>query len=235
MKNSYKLALLATLGLASASAVQAQSADLIVGVYQPGAANTDVIDLGTAINSLYNGETWDLSASVGSVVGTLTSGTTSSSAFFGVAAYQDNGAGAGASSYYATYGRTTQTLSAADGIGSYSGFQGVKGQQNSVPVGSQVAGTPGAWDQQVQPVNTGSLGGALGFNPDVHVGYTAQFYDLVDDNSAPAKDGTFTFNASTDVLTYNVTAVPEPSTYGLLAGIGLLIVSLRSKFSRQQA
>jgi hypothetical protein len=239
MKNSYKIALLAALGLVSVSAVQAQNQDLIVGIYDPTAAHTDVIDLGAGVSTLVNVETWNLgSLGVSSVIGSTLSSTT----LFGVAGYYDNGAGASASSYLATYKTPTSTLSSTLGVGSYSLLQGVIGSQAYVGLGSQSVGTPGAWDQQVQPVNLNTLASGLGFNPSVLVTKSAEFYNLIDDNSAPAKVGYFTLNSSTEVLTYtetaaisDVTSVPEPTTYGLIAGAGLLIVSLRNKFSRKQA
>jgi hypothetical protein len=50
--------------------------------------------------------------------------------------------------------------------------------------------------------------------------------------------GTFTINANTDTVSFtgaDVSAVPEPSTYGLLAGAGLLVVALRRNFSVKNA
>jgi hypothetical protein len=34
---------------------------------------------------------------------------------------------------------------------------------------------------------------------------------------------------------FEFSVAPEPGTYGVLAGVGLLAVSLRNKFSRKQA
>jgi hypothetical protein len=227
MKNSYKLALLAVLGLVSASAAQAQTSDLIVGVYDPTVANTDVIDLGSA-SSLVNGETWNLSTLGLSSAGfssTLNSGTA-----FGLAGYVDGGAGTGASAFYATAGASNTHK-----INGYAAFQSREGGESSVVLGSQTAGTANAWDQQVQPINSGTLGAALGYNVDEPVTAAAQFWAITDNNTSPVKDGTFSLNASTEVLTYDSVAVPEPTSYGLIAGAGLLIVSLRNKFSRKQA
>jgi hypothetical protein len=46
--------------------------------------------------------------------------------------------------------------------------------------------------------------------------------------------GQFVIDSSGDVA-YDVTAVPEPSTYGLLAGAGLLAFALRRQFNGQNA
>jgi hypothetical protein len=43
--------------------------------------------------------------------------------------------------------------------------------------------------------------------------------------------GTFTLD-NTGTVTFN--AVPEPSAYGIIAGAGLLVVSLRNRFSKKQ-
>lgn len=225
MKSSYKLALLAALGLASVSAVQAQNAvsgDLIVGVYQPGAANTEVVDLGAA-TSLTDGETWNLSSALSGAGITL-----SSTAMFGVAGDVNNGDST--SLFYSTFGASNTHK-----IASFSAWNSRDTALTTVPLGSEVTGSATAWDQEVQPVNSGTLGAALGYNIDEPVTGAVQFWSTEANNASPAKDGTFTLNTATDVLTYNgITAVPEPSTYGLLAGAGLLVVSLRNQFRRKQ-
>lgn len=43
------------------------------------------------------------------------------------------------------------------------------------------------------------------------------------------------FSTSTSGIGFEVTVVPEPATYGALAGVGLLGVSLRGQFRRKQA
>lgn len=49
-------------------------------------------------------------------------------------------------------------------------------------------------------------------------------------------EGYLTFNYGNDSLTFTpATAVPEPATYGLFAGAGLLVLSLRRQFRRKTA
>ena len=63
------------------------------------------------------------------------------------------------------------------------------------------------------------------------VGLTAlSLWSVNGDNSAPIQDGTFTLTSG-GIVDFNTTAVPEPSTYGFIAGAGLLALSLRRKLS----
>ena len=237
MKNSYKLALLAALGLASVTVAQAQNyyndgtganaaGDLIVGVSQSGVGNTEVIDIG-AFTSLYNGETWNLSSLGLSSAGF--SSTLSSSALFGVVGDYNN-PGAGADSLYAT--TTGFTPNKINGSGS---FGTDDGGLSNVQLGSAAIGSGNDWVSQNNAQVSGTMAAALGYSPNASVTGVADLFTINDDNSAPQLDGTFTLNPTTEVLTFDTVAVPEPTTYGLVAAAGLLVVSLRNKFSRRQA
>jgi hypothetical protein len=50
-------------------------------------------------------------------------------------------------------------------------------------------------------------------------------------------EGTFTLDVSgaTPTLTFATVSVPEPTTYGIAAGLGLLVLSLRRQFSKKAA
>lgn len=47
--------------------------------------------------------------------------------------------------------------------------------------------------------------------------------------------GTLTLDLNAGTVTFAAAPVPEPSTYGLLAGAGLLLVSIRRQFASKQA
>jgi hypothetical protein len=48
-------------------------------------------------------------------------------------------------------------------------------------------------------------------------------------------EGTFNINANDDTVTFSVAAVPEPATYGLLSGAGLLVLGLRRQIGLKKA
>ena len=71
-----------------------------------------------------------------------------------------------------------------------------------------------------------------GANPNVVGETSVGFYGAVDNGSAPSAIGNFTLD-QTGTVTFTV--VPEPSAYGIIASAGLLMVSLRNRFSKKQA
>jgi hypothetical protein len=99
-------------------------------------------------------------------------------------------------------------------------FQGEGQQSSSVP------GTINFGSLVGQAVETQiSAGGATEY---------ATLYDIPQTGQAETELGYFSFYGDGEI-TYTEqneipTAVPEPSTYGLLAGLGLLAVSLRRQF-----
>lgn len=246
MKNTYKAALLAALGLTVVSAAQAQTVgtvsinttytagDLLLGIYEPGSANTLVVDIGSYA-SLQNGETWSLSSYLTSAGITL-----DSSGQYGVI-------GANATTHHIYTTSTTSSLSSLSGGGANtlsSAIGTVGNNEGAVATTAVNASTAGAdWYGQTLDYNaSSSLLVTLGdYQVNANVGSSDTLYDATGSGTATHPTGTsvtdLSFNLSTDgTLTYgSISSVPEPATYGLLAGAGLLIVSLRNKLSRKQA
>ena len=83
----------------------------------------------------------------------------------------------------------------------------------------------------------------VGINPGGTIGSGPLYEDLYQEVDAAGARGSlsghwtyqgfFTFDPTADTLTFTpaTVAVPEPSTYGLIAGAGLLIVALRRQFT----
>jgi hypothetical protein len=222
----YKAALLAALGLASVSAQAYTSGDLLVGVYQSGDANTTVVDLGS-FSSLQNGEQWNLSSALSAAGITLTS-----SSLFGVVGFT----GVGPTAYVTGAGAANvpNVESSAAGINGDLGNDIASIKLGTVNITS---GNGLDWYTETVNPNGGANGGVYadsGDNVNATVGTADTLYTVVGNGSDPT--ALLNFNLTTGgELTYGTVAVPEPATYGLFAAAGLLIVSLRNKFSRKQA
>ncbi len=238
MKLNYKLALLAALGLAKASASYGQ--DLILGFNDaagPSAAQNDyVVSLGLTGATLVA----DANANSGSytIANAFNFGTTYSA---DANALNDVAAGVLGASASGVYPRslylTAFTTPPTAGSGSL--FNNAANQNPAL--NEYASTTPGGWTAEVgtAPGTTeagsvstyvvnplGSLSsGVLSFN----------LYEATETKSglttltpgAFTDEGTLTINANNDTVTFAVAAVPEPATYGLLAAGGLLIVALR--------
>jgi len=213
MKNTLKLALVVASALAvTASTQAAYNGDLLVGF--TGGSSDFIYDLGLR-TGLTSGETWTLGASLGTE--------------FGVVASLNSG----------SHVWSTSFDSAENGYVPAANFTTVRANVGTI-AGSLTSGTSrtttsadttGWTYQTAQP--PGTPGNTLQnnwFNPNVAVGSTAYFFNNVD-TATPSvtADGFFTYDSVGGVLTYTAQAVPEPSTYGLLAGMGLLVVSLRRR------
>jgi len=243
MKNSYKAALLAALGLAavaSANAAAYTPGDLLVG-FTTASGNDLIFDLGSE-SSVING-----TASYAALDSLLAStyGTSLSGVSWGVIGNTANSLTA----------RTIFTTTVQGTVPNTITGNGAFGKENTVALALAANGPSGALTvgQSATPAAssdtswyTETLNGKLTTdyinayeNPNVVGATSADFSSVLFDGSDPVLLGDFTLGSvgSNDTFTFTAagSSVPEPSTYGLIAGAGLLIISLRNKFSRKQA
>ena len=261
MKNSYKVALLAALGLTVAVAAQAQTPvanDLVLGFTStaPGVTSDYIVDLGqlpTAQNTQIGSgvSLATLSSVFGSALanGQVNAGIVGGTAAGSKAAFTttlDNGTGT------ATVAGSTAPISASKSqlsqVGSIatSLTTGVVSQNPVGQIGffTSVAETP----TTVGSANN-NVASDLGSNPLSTIG-TSEIITLdLWKNAGTAATGTavtgwqyegdiqIDLSGTTASVVFDPAAssVPEPTTYGLLAGAGLLVVSLRNKLARKNA
>jgi hypothetical protein len=247
MNKQIKIAVLVALGLAGVTAARAQSTDILLGFNDyagPSGANNDyVVDLGTTgaglvADAVGNGGTYSLSSLVNwSTFNTAFSA--DSSRLNNVAVGLVNGYQVGSTKYifqtvavgstppapYSGQFANTWTSAQSPTIGEYSSSStsgwtynvaqspGLPGTANLI-TGSDVAENTG---NPLGQLSSGVL--ALNLWEDTKHNTTISGWVNV---------GTFNINLNTDTASFTV-AAPEPSTYGVLAGFGLLAFTLRNQ------
>jgi len=247
MKNSYKAILLAALGLSAVSAAQAQEMYLgLTDTSSSASAHNDyVLDLGAA----------SLFTSSATLNGTLNPSTISS-AYSSVDANFLNdvavGAAAGQTSPTKYFDMTVGFVSGLTASQFSSGIGNAVTDLSGVQFGSYASSSTTGWSYNVaqDPNNIGansssSVSGNLGNNMEFLSSgvVTETLYSAVVGGTVRSPVitestlGTLTVDLNSDTWSFNGSAVsvPEPTTYGLLAGAGLLVVGLRRQFTRKAA
>jgi len=238
MNKMYKAAILAALGLASVTAAQAvnYNGDLLVG-FTTGSGNDVIYDLGAA-SSLTSGETWDLSSPL--------TGYALDSVQWGVIGSTGPSAGGNNSTYNSQRYVYTTDLSQPQILTGKTMWQGINGTY--IPSIYQNFSGTGAGDSiSIASSDANSWYGQTTFagqsgpstfityaNPNTTGTGSVDFYQMVATGSSTVL-GTFSLD-STDTLTFSLAPVPEPTTTGLMAaGGGLLMLAGRNKFGRKQS
>lgn len=257
MNNFSKVAVVtAALALIAQGAKASVNEDLVLGFSDPSASLDYVIDLGQpTVVGVNSGSTVNLSGDIsastfntdfGTAVNSVSAGVVggSTSTTTGVvymtttrSGAPDNTAGSGSLNPLQTSQAAGFNMSAstAKNIGNHA--EGV-----GAAVGSPVNPSntdPASWTQNV--VNY--AGQQSSFSPQTGLSSSGAVYE--DLWSAPNNNdsswkylGYFTFNFSSEGnpdVTFTAVAVPEPATYGFLAGAGLLVVALRRQLGHKAA
>jgi hypothetical protein len=257
MKKLYKAGLLAALGFGSITAAQAQSSDVLLGFNDlagPTSAQNDyVIDLGPVSTALVNGNSWSINSSIFTTAFINTKADLSGNTLD--SNWQNNVAVGVVEAYSGGYPKTLYYTAVTPKIG-FSNSQ----MQNSLvsvqnPTIGEYASSSGsavfnAWSQYIAQdpntvgyVSTGFSLAQQMTNPLQYLSsgvvtetlYESSKASLSASYTAFAAVGTFTINANNDTITYAVTPAPEPTTYGLAATAGLLMLTFRRKFTRNNA
>lgn len=254
MKSNVKITALVAIGLASVSVAQAGTTDLLLGFNDaagPASAQNDyVIDLGLSGAALVsaanaNNGTYDLSSTF-SASTFSTAFSTDGAALSDVAAGIVGGnPGTSPKGLYQTalVGSTPASISRGK-------FNNSINDAQSSAIGEYASTSTTGWTFFVatSPTAGGTATGATDLadqtgNPLGQLSSGVLSLNLWEDtasgiSSAPSawvNEGTFNINLNTDTVTFSTAAVPEPSTYGLMAGVGLLGVLFRNQIGRKNA
>jgi hypothetical protein len=244
MNRLAKTALVVAAGAAIMTSAQAQynSGDLVIGFHNGSAASDVVFDLGTASSIGVGGSTTvNLNSFISSSLLTTTLGSLSQ---------MELGVIGGNSDITGTFVYSTvpnhpviANPSAANPILTTIDTAGNTIDGSGSPANSAVVlkSNPASWSSAVLPATGNTFNKTYG-NPDAvttPAGFsgtvTEHLFFANADNATVSDVGFFTFG-SDGSLSFTPTAVPEPATYGLIAGAGLLVVCLRRQLTtRKQA
>jgi hypothetical protein len=215
MRKTPKYALLLASALAVAASAQAQyvNGDLLVGF--TGGSQDFIYDLGQA-SSLTLGRTWNVGANLGTQFGVLGAQSILTDKHIYATSFDsvnENG-----------FSPANLFFNARADITTIAGGLTVGNSRTTTPTDqtgwtyqtAQAAGTPGNTFQNDY------------FNPNVNVSAMAYLYDNLNSGTVTAA-GFFSYNSSSGQLAYGVTAVPEPTAFSLLGGMGLLALAVRRK------
>jgi len=232
MRKQTKLALLAVAAAAVTSTAQAayNNGDLLVGFTSQGAANDYIFDIGT-YGGIYGGETWSLAGLTGSG-GNFTS-SQFAAANWGLIGALNTGVTA-TKTIYSTLGSSTagpnEVRNRYNTIAANVLAVGTHSIAGSAVMIAQADSSGNSWNQQT----LNSAPGANTFqnnldSPDVGTGAAAYLWANANLGAPATLLGDFTVSADGSALTF--TEVPEPASYGALAGLGLLVIALRRQFT----
>jgi hypothetical protein len=257
MKNSYKVALLAALGLVAVSSAQASNFsvnELYLGFTSSSATSDLILNLDpssslvgqTSVVNLSSDVSGSTLSSFNTLFGSSATGVSMSVVggdnAFGhgdIFATQARVGGAGTASVAGS--SVTESLSSAQ-LTAPAGLIAGLGNVNTLPTtGNSLSDSTKSWTGLMNTTSANEFPSKSGINPVSTIDSSGTILeDLweVAPSGIDTYEGYFTFNYSGDSLTFtsaDVSAVPEPTTYGMLAGAGLLLVSFRNQFRRKQA
>ena len=238
-----KGAVLAGVAAAAVSSAQAQYASLgstyaagdAVAGFTTGSGNELIVNLGL-ISSLSNGEQWNLSTLLGT--GTGDAGfATDNSLQWGVL-------GIKGTTYYST-GLNNPTATGNAAAANYLKSMFLSNVNYPINSSGYVVGSASdtlSWNNNVATGNSGATESPYSLllgSPDKTTAATGSFTFAQDAANWYTSGSTgaqqplgFSFNSS-GILMYGTQAsAPEPGTYGLLAGVGMLLLAVRRQFAR---
>jgi len=111
------------------------------------------------------------------------------------------------------------------------------GQNRTTTVASDSTFQAGWYNQTLNNANAGNLLTSAGFTIDGFVSSSVnptslKFWEQ-QANGTETLLGSFVYDRNSGIMTF--TAVPEPSTYGLMAGLGLLVLAVRRQVKFNKA